>query len=195
MKNPESIPISPSSTVKGVKITCHGDQMLHHYAPWHAVDIPRDHQIFQSPQVNQISTLLGIPILTRKCPPERAWKEIKLYTDPYENVQATFLHLDTDPKSPRWGWAPPQWQNKAGSVIVVRQDGKDITPRQVEVLCDFCYRRLQSLFESSLETGDKERVLKNLTKEAFAAFFEQYKNELVQLDPSWASERVPSAME
>ena len=82
-----------------------------------------------------ISTLIGVLLLTRKYPPDRAWKDDQTVGFcPYENVAATFLHLNADPQGSSWGWAPLRRKDNVGSVIVVREDGKALTPYQVEAL-------------------------------------------------------------
>ncbi len=68
------------------------------------------------------------------------------------------------------------WQNKVGSVVVVSWDGKDLSPLQVEALCEFCQHEMGPLFEDQMEAGkEPETVLKQMTPEKFAKFFEAYR--------------------
>lgn len=180
---------SPGPNVKGVKICCHGDRKLFGLKPYTAAEVPDEHQIYLSTEVNQISALLGFPLLTRQCPPHQAWKDDEtMFPDPHENVPATFLHMDAlDPKSPSFGWAPMKWQSNVGTVLVVREDGKDLTPNQMEAICEYCQGTLQSLFEKALATGNHKAVMNALTREKFAIFFEEYKRKRSVQDPSLAN--------
>lgn len=167
----------PNFMVKGVKISCYGDREVLGCKPFEAVEVPRDHEIFQSPKrVNQISALLGLPLLTRKLLFAPEWKDKRdMSKSPYENFQATFLHMGTDPNSPSWGLAPMEWQNGVGSVLVVRQDGNDITPREVEALCNYCQKKLQPLFELSHDSNQRVLdLLDHLTQEKFTAFLDKF---------------------
>ncbi|MCJ1433199.1 hypothetical protein MMC27_002558 [Xylographa pallens] len=176
--------------VQGVKITCEGDRKVSgNPMPWIAVAVPRDHPVFMQKTPPEISRLVELPVLVKKYPPDRAWKD---HRQSYNNVQATFLHVDADPKSQGWGWAPPEWQSYVGSVLVVRQDNKDLTPQQAEVLCDFCYGSMQSKFEASLEgTMTRDKVMGFMTKQRFAKFFKDYQKEQTSFGNHWGSAKPP----
>ena len=66
-----------------------------------------------------------------------AWKDDDV-TGRYVNQAATFLMRCVDPAQ-RYGWAlaPMSWQDWVGSVVVVRADGKDITPQQVKAMSHY----------------------------------------------------------
>jgi hypothetical protein len=178
--------------VQGVRINCRGDQDVSGVEKYTAVDVPFDHPVFVHPKQPEISRLLGLPVLLRKYPPHRSWKE-----EPRQHVTqaVTFLNMDADPKSQSWGWAPMEWKTEVGSVILVRADGKAITPKHVDALCHYCQFKLQPVFEDSLGAGFVERtredVLGFMTRKKFEAFFMEYKGEKMQGDPSWAIERSP----
>ncbi|MCJ1401603.1 hypothetical protein MMC11_004819 [Xylographa trunciseda] len=176
--------------VQGVKITCEGDRKVsHNPMPWIAISVPRDHPVFMQRIPPEISRLVEFPVLVKKYSPDRSWKD---HRQSYDNVQATFLHVDADPKSQGWGWAPPEWQSHIGSVLVVRQDKKDLTPQQAEALCDFCYDYMQSKFEASLE-GEmtRDRVMGFMTKQSFAKFFQNYQKEQTSFGNQWSSAKSP----
>lgn len=87
----------------------------------------------------------------------------------------------------RVGWARER---------VVCQDEKDISPKQVEALCDFAQSRQQPLFEDSIGAGlvskAKHEVIDNKTKKKnYETFFRNYKRKQVVRDPSWVVERSP----
>jgi hypothetical protein len=61
-------------------------------------------------------------------------------------------------------------------VIVVRQDGKDLTPYQAEALAYYCQFKLRPVFEDSLGTGYVKRtreevVSQFLTRAKFEKFW------------------------
>lgn len=95
------------SIVKGVRINCQGDQMVLKKKPFEVVEVPRDHPIFRASRLSEISARVGFSLLTRPYPPSLEWLDkINMTPNPYENVNATFLHLDIDPDSNEWGRAP-----------------------------------------------------------------------------------------
>ena len=159
--------------VRGVKINCQGDQRTFGSAVFSAVDVPAGHPVFYNP-IAQISKRVGMPVHTWKYPADRLWKN---HHDDhsYENVPGTFLHQNADDvSSESWGWAPMQWQNNVGTVLVVRGDGQDVTTRQVEALCHFCQFKMQPLFENAMGDGEvqmtRDEVLGFLTPKAFGEY-------------------------
>lgn len=162
-----------NTKLRGVKIHCKGDQRTFGTDVYSAVDVPKDHSIFYGP-IAPISQLVGMPIHTRKYPPDKLWKDGLFAPD--ENVPATFLHLVADPSNSWWGWAPLSWQNDVGSVLVVRSDGQDVTTRQVEALSRFCQFKMQPLFENALGGGlvemTREEVIGYLKPSVFEEFME-----------------------
>ena len=154
---------------RGVKINCQGDQRTFGCEKFSAVDVPVGHPVFYGP-IAQISKLVGMPVHTWKYPAPHCWKN-NLDDKPYENVPATLLHQNTDDiSSESWGWAPMQWQNTVGTVLVVRSDGQDVTTRQVEALCHFCQFKMQPLFKNAMGDGEvqmtRDEVLGFLTPKA-----------------------------
>lgn len=158
--------------VRGVKINCKGDQMYCGAAGYAAVDVPVGHPVF-SKAIAPISEPIGMPLHTWRCPPDKAWKDN--YSGSYTNIPATFLHQITDEDSGSWGWAPMEWQDGVGSVLVVREDGRDVSVQQVEALCHFCQFKMQPLFENALGGGlvhmSRAQVLGYLTPKGFRDYF------------------------
>lgn len=65
---------------------------------------------------------------------------------------------------------------------MVHQDGKDISPKQVEALRDFAQSRLQPLCGGSIDAGPvsktKQKVIDYMTKKkTYETFSENYKRE------------------
>lgn len=184
--------------VRGVKINCEGDQRTFGAEPYSAVNVPQDHPVFYSP-VAPISELVGMPVRTTKYPPDRLWKDNHDdVSDLYENVPATVLHRVLDPSTgDRWGWAPMQWQNDVGSVLVVRSDGQDMTTQQLEVLSHFCQFKLQPLIENAMGGGlvemTREEVMGYMTPDGFGHYFAEMRAKKIREggDAGWRTAGVP----
>lgn len=187
-----------TDSARGVKITCRGDQSEFGWDPFVAVAVPRRGQIFLAPQSRpSLPRRLGVSLRVSKCQPDQAWIGNKSATSRFDNVYATFLHLDCNPQlnNEAWGWAPPEWQNKVGSVVVVREDGEDLTPRQVEALCVYCRQKLGPLFDDAIGAGtgarSRSEIMNFITPQAFAKFFTDFRDEKKIKEPSWKDEHCP----
>ncbi|KXS95582.1 hypothetical protein AC578_3269 [Pseudocercospora eumusae] len=176
----------PDGYIRAVRINCLGDQRGRNEPPYKAIGIRSDN-ISYFPRTSSIPSHLGLPIVVKRLRPDPTWHDRWLF----DNVPATWLHIDCDTESKRWGWAPPTWQSEVGSIVIARCDGKDISPLQAEVLCDYCQRVLGSEFEVSLETRNKQPVLRGMTPQAFSRAFAEYKADRIANDPRWAREQCP----
>lgn len=173
-----SLPAVPLATpkVKGVRINCLGDQKMFNRPPFEAIELPRTTSAFTSYEHSEIAKRIGLPILTQRCFPHPNWanaKDSEMFGNesPYNNQDATFLHLCIDPKVKSdlsrgimgWGWAPEQWQRDVGSAIVIRQDKKPLSPWHVEALCRYCrYHARDCLAHSKGEYAPDEPMSKDL---------------------------------
>ena len=180
--------------VRGVKINCEGDQMCFGAAKFAAVDVPVGHPVFLEP-IAPISRLVGMPLHTWKCPPNRAWED---NDSSYTNVPATVLHRTTDEGSgDLWGWAPMKWKNEVGNVLVVRGDDRDVSVQQVEALCHFCEFKMQPLFENALGFGlvqmSRAEVIGCMTPEGFREYFAEMRAKKMDEgeDGGWETADVP----
>lgn len=185
--------IKSGGKTKGVRISCEGDQRIFRAKKYISVDVAADHPIFSSTDPPpDISQLIDLPILVSKYPPDPAWKD-RPVASMYDNQSATFLNLNADPSNDHWfGWAGPQWQSRVGIVLVVRQDGKDLTTQHVDALCEYCQFRMQPLFEAWGEGARrKEDVMSFLTREKFARFWRDYKVEMMRVDSGWKDVESP----
>ena len=105
---------------------------------------------------------------------------------------AMFLSLNADPRSGKWAFAPEEWDSQVGPVLVVRQDGKNINPQQVESLAHFCRYELAPVMKKLDEglwhlyvRGDatqeemcqaKENFVKlGMCRSKFEGFWEKFK--------------------
>ncbi|KAJ8121614.1 hypothetical protein ONZ43_g1977 [Nemania bipapillata] len=149
-----SVPSSPPMNcvkVKGVRINCLGDQKMFNKPHFEEIELSTTSIIFRSHETSDITKRIGIPIYTKRCFPHPNWanaKDAEMFGNesPYNNQDATFLHLCIDPEAKEdfsrgflgWSWAPSQWQQDVGSTIVVRQDKKPLLPWHAEALCSYC---------------------------------------------------------
>lgn len=158
--------------VKGVRINCIGDEKLCNKSHFEGVEIPFTDSIFSYPDTSDIAERIGLPILTRRCPANPRWVNdqdnvIFKPGSPFNNPDATFLHLCCDPRADfdrrtgtlGWAWASQQWQNDVGSVIVVRQDRKPLFPLHVEALCKYCIHDIRPLLAHSIGEYDPEKPM------------------------------------
>lgn len=159
------------TTVRGVKIYCYGEINLHGSEPFISVDITRSNQIsLGQGSISPISVCLGMAI--------RLWKDPGsefLYDPPGweggmtadSNSNVAFLMMETDPSKDEWGWAPIYWDSKLGNVWAVREDGQDLTVKDVAMMCHFARFKLQRMFEDMMESGSslvgRQRVLGFIT--------------------------------
>ncbi|KAF2646712.1 hypothetical protein P280DRAFT_388309, partial [Massarina eburnea CBS 473.64] len=150
------------------------------------VEIPITDEIFTTHYTSDIAGRIGIPIFTRRCPPDPKWDN-KSHggKDPANNPDATFLHQCCDPSAKfdlasglgGWGWCSTAWQSPAGSVIVVRKDKKPLLPLHMEALAKYCRDEIQPLMEHSVggyapeEPISREDVLRFICRATFVIFF------------------------
>lgn len=178
--------------VTGVRINCDADMKVFGKKKFVAVDVPREHPVFLGVPCG-ISKRVGQPVLVRKCPPDRAWKDDNNAN--LSNQAATFLHLNDDPNHDDshgikngvlgWGLASMQWQNDVGSVIVVSSEGKDLLRSDIEVLCHFCQHKMGPLFEASHEGRiTREEVLMEMTPAKYRRFVAESYQQQVSDDAS-----------
>ena len=164
-----------SIKISGVRINCLGDQKMLNKPQFEAVEVPSTDAIFSEHDTSDIAERIGLPIWTRRCSPDPRWvtqQGNKTFggESPFNNQDATFLHLCCDPNSSfdplmgtsSWGWASMQWQNSVGSTIVVRQDKKPLSPLHVEALCKYCRYEIRPLLgHSQGEYSPEEPMSKN----------------------------------
>ncbi|RDL38872.1 uncharacterized protein BP5553_03212 [Venustampulla echinocandica] len=208
--------------VRGVRISCLGDMNFDNKAKYLSVNVSKDHPIMVKGIVAEVSGHMGLPLYVQKLTPKPEW-EARLHGlswDPYQNFEPWFLIMGTNPDEEveDWGNADLQmWDLCVGPVLVVRQDGKEITPSQVEVLVAWG-RHLKSEMEGELEPdgeywekyGDvsdrefgvydmekarKEFIKTEMCQAKFEEFLEEHKKmKIKEGDASWASVISPFAV-
>jgi hypothetical protein len=120
--------------------------------------LPEDRRQLGPGSLFPLSQLIGMPI--------RLWKlPMSGFRD--TNVEAAYLNINLDPARPSFGWAPPYWQTNVGQVVAVRENGKDLTKRDISMLCHYATDRMQPAVEGILESGlaARHRVVSRLNKE------------------------------
>ncbi|OMP83424.1 hypothetical protein BK809_0004805 [Diplodia seriata] len=187
----EAAPATEQSTggkLKGVRINCVGDQELLKRPHFEAVEILSTDPIFSKHDTSDIAQLIGLPVFTRRLLPNPKWASDldNAVFDPHGD--ATFLHLRCDPKTSfdlctgtlgwgPWGWASQHWQSSVGSVVVVRQDMKPLSPLHVEALCRYCHHEIRPLLAHSIgeyepeEPMGKETLLSMVCRPTFEIYW------------------------
>ncbi|TGO83707.1 hypothetical protein BPOR_0604g00050 [Botrytis porri] len=117
--------------------------------------VPELHPIFEGQPTN-VSQLMGIPLIIQRIPRE-AGKDVVFDEDHLRNDICGHLHLDTLLHSVTLGEIPPQWRENVGTVLVARQDRKDITPRQLMAIAT--YTKLSDLGEVKDEPDVRTRQI------------------------------------
>ena len=188
--------LSSAGTVQGVRINCRGDIRVLGGKKYIPVDVSVLDPIFVAEKPTS-SELLGVPVRVRKIPPHPAWKDSGVLNI-YENQVVTRLFRRMDPEDEGFGLAPMRWDLGFGSVLVVREDGKDITPQQVEALCYWNSEHIGQRFGDAVEyrsntdsNVEVDKLLALFTPDEFRKFFADFKAKKVLYDASWMTAVSP----
>ena len=182
------------NVVQAIKIACYGEQKHYSERKYSTIYISSDHSIFSQPDgTPTLPGRLGIPLLTFKLHRGKAWLEM----GGSDNQSAFFLHAADAFDKPSFGFITDiKWEYLVGSVLVVRQDRKEMTPEQMQAVCEYC----------QLEVAEKSRKLKDtenekdkaiakemLTPGAFKKWFEDYKTKKInEGEESWRDAQCPT---
>ncbi|KAK8165293.1 hypothetical protein BKA80DRAFT_342454 [Phyllosticta citrichinensis] len=167
------------STVQCVRIACEGDLRGGSAKFKHVVLPVTDATTYccskvpssRSYHASHISQLVDMPLRLRRVVREHGDNQTETV-----NPEATLLlHQLHDTSSDGWGWPPPQWQAHygiIGSVVVMRDDGEDLTIQQVRELCEFARMVARPLTDSALEGDIRPEVVRRhyLTREKMDDF-------------------------
>ncbi|KAI1355536.1 hypothetical protein F5Y01DRAFT_327231 [Xylaria sp. FL0043] len=182
--------------IKGVKINCLGDQKLFNKPHFEEIKLLGINTRFADYDTSDIAKRIGLPIFTQRCFPHPNWANVRdpeLFgtESPYNNQDATLLHLCCDPKAEfdlsqgviGWGWASEPWQRDVGSVIVYRQDKKPLSPWHVEALCRYCRNDVRDWMAHTMgeyapdEPMSKDLVLSMICRPTFSIAWYRMCNE------------------
>ena len=184
--------IHSRQNVKGVRISCSGDIRILGENKFIAVDVPASDLVWASDK-STLSEMVGVPVRARKFPPHPAWKD-RRDDDWYENQAAIGLFRAMDPEQEDFSFVPMNWDLRVGSALVVRDDGKDMTPQQVEALCYYAWEHTTDKFQDASESGSEEEIVKLValfTPEKFGEFFAEFKAKKMEKDASWVAAVSP----
>ena len=168
--------------VKGVRINCRGDVDMLGRPHFEEIELSIRDSKFGADDTSDIAAHIGLPILTRRIPPDPRWANSDMEGgSPFVNQDATFLHQCLDPKavfdsstgSLGWAWCSQSWQNNVGSVVVVRKDKKPLLPLHMEALARYCRKDARSILGHSIgechpeEPISKEKALQLICRPMF----------------------------
>jgi hypothetical protein len=174
-----------SNTVWGVKVNCHGEQVLHGADKFIRVAV--DSNIPETFEVSPVSKLLNLPVKAAKVKTTDAWAmypELNYDLDnhgssarPEHNPEAGALFVDVDLSSSNWGQIPKEWGENIGNVLLLRDDSEDISLEEAEALCRFCAQVLMPTFSQCLRGKiPRSEVLRYLTVEYLNKFMRELRD-------------------
>ena len=189
-------PFNYTQTVKGVRISCTGDMKVLGADKFIPVEVSKSDPVFSADKSTS-SEMIGVPIRARRITPHPAWKDSH-ESNMYENQEAIRLFRAMDPEQDGFSFVPDTWDLVVGSVLVARDDGKDITPQQVEALSYYSWQHTTNRFQEACEyedfTGSKEKMVELaalFNPDSFRAFFAEFKAKKMVEDTSWVSAVSP----
>lgn len=186
--------VSPKVEVSVVRINCPGDHALGR-PKFETIKIRANHVAYDAP-VTSISQLMDFPLRVIRCSAPYA-SEYEKREHNVDNTAATYLNMGVDPEV-SWGFVGLDWVDPAGSVIVVRGKGQNLSPQHVEAMCHWCEFVLRPLFDNSRSMGlhpetpiAKSAVLARITRSEFEDFYVGYDAWKGRIDPSWKKSQGP----
>ncbi|KAI1381998.1 hypothetical protein F4677DRAFT_400513 [Hypoxylon crocopeplum] len=123
--------------------------------------VAQDHPILNGQgEISPISRMVGIPLLLRKEP-----EKFTLWG----NQQACWMMVNLNIDDPTWGFAPLKWQLDINNVVVVREDGQDLSVIDVMNMHCFCADFLDVVQDAAEEgtRAAKEEAMAYLTPENY----------------------------
>jgi hypothetical protein len=182
---------------KCVKISCNGENELKGQR-FCDVDVSvKEHSIFRGSRgndgVSRISTHIGFPLLTKKLEPESSWRDLitpKNAHTIFQNWVAACLMVEMNPKNAKtWGQPDLKAWGAAPSVLVVRENCKDFTSKQIEAFHEFCKSEVagQAYEARRKDQESRELVIRRyLHGDLFDKFFIKFKEKKIKEgDLSW----------
>ena len=163
---------SLKGNVWAVKIYCESGPTSQNYA---AVQLRRDHPVFKA-QEPEISRLMNTPVRTLR---------VGLAALPKASpILGVCRHIDLGALYPNLGRSGPSWGYEIeechvgwpATVVVARSDGGDLTPEQLETLCDFCATLTCSGTTLDDMPGRMPAKLLAMTAEIFQDSFLKFQN-------------------
>lgn len=188
--------------LKGVRISCGGDKEVLKAKAYVSVEVLMDglpllsNSIIGYP-VSPISQLVGMPVYVGRYGPDPAYLGSSA-TEIHLNPEALFLMRELDAAKEDFGFAPMEWQMAIHNCLIIRLDGRDLTPHQVEALCEFAGPHLTEALEKMRELSDDEgvkkeheKVLALITPKKFRDFFLELRLKKMGDDMDWVGAICP----
>ncbi|KAI4868639.1 hypothetical protein F4820DRAFT_409074 [Hypoxylon rubiginosum] len=151
-------------TIQGVQLDCQekGSDVRQ-------VRVPRNHPIRNGDgDISPISRLVGMPLRLRK--------NAERFAD-WGNQKACWMMLNINIDDPTWGFAPFEWQIDINNVIVVKEDGQDLSFIETMNFFAFCADFLDQV-EHAAEIGTRQakvEAMTFLTPENYQKKLKEYK--------------------
>ena len=158
-------------TIPAVKIACKGEVLEAGIEKFTAAQLDEDSHIEEG-YLSPISQAVGQPM--------RIFRRRDLHVGRdrryLQNSPATFMMVDADPASGTFGWAPMDWQDNNGSVLVARNDMKPLEPRDVAAMAHFCQHTMSDPFQDCLFEGTitKGQLAAKMTPAAYNTYKAAY---------------------
>ncbi|EAU91722.2 hypothetical protein CC1G_04490 [Coprinopsis cinerea okayama7 len=147
-------------SVQGIVIRCEGERKPG--GPFAVTQVPRTHPLHTSGLRPPLPKKVGVPLIVYRHPIDPGTPR----GPRLDNQIATYLMIDL-----RTGFAPPEFQQQAGTVTVIRADYKPLTMTEIETIWMY-HDHILDLF------GDGPQVAHSaMTKERFQSFCQRYKEE------------------
>lgn len=141
---------------------------------------------------------MNLGVVTYILPSSDNWRKQTigdLGYNPYENIEATYMHLDINAMDGTWGHSNiREWGIRIGSILVVRKNKANMSVHQAETFAEYCHEVIgPKVFEHvELEKRlavagtqmsrhqkrmGRHRVLRQyVAKAPFEKFFNEYKS-------------------
>lgn len=130
-----------------------------------------------------VTCSLGLPLVQRRKPVDDDWNK-EAEANGNTNCGAHLLLLDIDPKSPRWGTTPGFAEQ--GTVLLMRQDGRDLHPHHVETIIMYLLQVVNEAMRESVGGGrSKGEVLDLLHPSRLDWYFNKYRKQKAEKEESW----------
>ncbi|CAK4032152.1 Hypothetical predicted protein [Lecanosticta acicola] len=142
--------------ILAMKMNCDAERMEDGAPFTQVVKVPRLHPVFEGGgEVCGISKLVDMPLLLCKYPDKR-YRTVP-NNENRVNHCVTWMQLNVDPHSDKFGWAFGWMGGQVPNVLVARADRKPLSEDVLRAFADFCSDKIQPLFEAALESGSQRR--------------------------------------
>ncbi|KAL8789956.1 MAG: hypothetical protein Q9213_000842 [Squamulea squamosa] len=168
--------------IQGVQVTGEVEHK-HTGVKYQTFDIGEGHPAMAFLQPLPVTCSLGLPLLLRRKPADEAWKE-EAEASGNLNFGQHMLYLDIDPKSRNWGRTGAHVEH--GTVLLMRQDCKDLHPHHVETVIMYLIQVVDEAMKESIQgRREKGEVLELLHPSRLDWYFNKYRKQKAEKEESW----------